>query len=122
MTSIPSEVLRIIHKKSQIEWNDKVIKIFEDFIIPYLYHASTYFADPYVSVLGNLSLSYFTKTKRQYESHFVLTAIRRICKRLANDVSYGAMGDVFGGINRYKNNKPSQPRRKYKKFTRVRPK
>ena len=111
MAKLPEDVLSIIFKKRETEWHDRVIGIFEEFIIPYLYYASATFYDPMVTTLANLSLSSCYKAKHQFESHFVLVAVRRLCKRLANDVSHGAYNDVFGGINRYKQNK--YKRRRY---------
>nr|QYA18437.1 hypothetical protein KOM_12_168 [Clandestinovirus] len=89
MTSValPQEIIVIIEEKKRIEEDDMKMEVFEEFIIPWIYHFrqySDFIEDPQLNELGNLFGSV-----GEHLSAYMLTSVRRVCKRLNNKVSLG---------------------------------
>nr|QYA18438.1 hypothetical protein KOM_12_169 [Clandestinovirus] len=76
MSRLPQELMRIIKDKKKKEEEEMTLKVFEDFIIPYLYHI-------------NINL---------YMPLDTFTSVQTVCKRLAIEVSYGMETHVRIGM------------------------
>lgn len=93
MNNIPREIIAIIKdKRKKIEDEERyeiMLKVFEDFIIPYLYHflqTTGEEDDPFLTKVGNL---YSGDEEEELLSSYMLTAVKRVCQRLKNEVWLG---------------------------------
>lgn len=96
---LPQEIITIIKEKKREEDVEMKMKVFEDFIIPYLYHSryssngslfGTLDEERYTQI-GNLyGVSVLPTGGGWYGTSFTLTAIKRVCKRLKTDIRNGS--------------------------------
>jgi hypothetical protein len=105
---VPSELLAIIKDKvkNEAEWSrvETVIKAFEDCIIPWIYNSRWTAFDLTLRECGNLVVkcpkaNYGTRLK----TSFMLTAIKRVCRRMREDVSFGIDYDGYSTPDYFSN-------------------
>lgn len=99
---LPKEIIAIVKYKVEMETEDSRLQIFEDFIVPWVYKLRDEggWHDWAVYECGNL----FSKeiTGRFKPTTFILTSLKRVCKRLKKDVSLGAVSLAeVGTVNQY---------------------
>nr|QYA18302.1 hypothetical protein KOM_12_32 [Clandestinovirus] len=92
MTTLPTEIIAIVIKKKQDEEHRIKMRVFGDFIIPWIHNFRDLHTkvnsddDPDEQVLecGNLRACDWA-----FISSFHLTALKRVCRELRREVDYG---------------------------------
>nr|QYA18435.1 hypothetical protein KOM_12_166 [Clandestinovirus] len=92
---LPKELIAVIKEKKKQEDEEKTLKIFEDFIVPFVYHTRyprTGFDTPEDTDAERfIEYGQMHSTSPEHGSTFTLTAIKRVCKRLKDDVDNGTV-------------------------------
>nr|QYA18498.1 hypothetical protein KOM_12_229 [Clandestinovirus] len=104
-TSLPKELTTLINAKAnhlKTEAHQELtMQIFDQFLIPYVYstRGKQSNQDPTFVTMGKLAIR--TGDAKMFASTFMLTSIKRVCKRLKKEVSHGSIGPVYSTSDQY---------------------
>nr|QYA18349.1 hypothetical protein KOM_12_79 [Clandestinovirus] len=90
---LPRELITVITDKKRQEDEERTTKIFEDFIVPFVYHTRYPRCGPNTPEDTDaerfVEYGHMCSTSPEHGSTFTLTSIKRVCKRLRDDVVKG---------------------------------
>nr|QYA18348.1 hypothetical protein KOM_12_78 [Clandestinovirus] len=101
--SLPQEIITIIKGNVNNSEEAMKVKVFEDCIVPFIFKlrlksGGTWIYDPPTNRYGEKMVLGRDNFDEKWESSFMLTAIKRVCKSMMNAVSPGVHMDSYRAL------------------------